>query len=356
MSGIMKSICILTFLCIVLYNTIFSLQLKKFDLRQPDPKVEKVEPAADLLRSNLPKKTSNNAEESQIYKVNRTMLKEVCKQKQQYLQQEVFTKNFESWILIPPKHKIAYCRLAKVGNQAWKTYLIPLISNQKMREKVLKLKSNGLPLPLNTMNNLFSPKNVDTNHRKMSEYLTMEKYFTFVFVRHPLDRLVSAYSDKLLRSKPVAQFKNYLVKNYGQVNFQNFLRMVLTSMDKCNSQTTTCFNSNINIHWQPYYQLCEFCDVEYDYIGRIETFNHDVQEVLIQANLTEYIPLQNIKLVHQSTTMSKSQFEVDENGIQAKELTKQYFKNVEQSIVKQIIQYYELDFLLFQYSTRDILK
>ena len=90
----------------------------------------------------------------------------------------------------------------------------------------------------------------------MSEYLAMEKYFTFVFVRHPLDRLVSAYSDKLLRSKPVAQwaqFKNYLVKNYGQVNFQNFLRMVLTSMDKCNSQTTTCFNSNINIHWQPYY-------------------------------------------------------------------------------------------------------
>ena len=75
---------------------------------------------------------------------------------------------------------------------------------------------------------------------------------------------------------------------------------------------------------------------------------------------TNLIPLMsNRKLqeyVHQSTTMSKSQFEVDENGIQAKKMTKQYFKNVEQSIVKQIIQYYELDFLLFQYSTRDILK
>ena len=345
----MKSICILTFLCIVLYNTIFSLQLKKFDLRRPDPKVENVEPATDLLRSYLPKKTSDNAAELLFYKVNRTILKEVCKQKQHYLQQEVFTKNFENWILIPPRHKIAYCHLAKVGSSSWKTYLIPLISNRKLQEKVLKMK-----LDLHsTIDKLFS------SNRKMSEYLAMEKYFTFVFVRYPPDRLVSAYSDKLLRSKPVAQwaqFKNYLIKNYGQVNFQNFLRMVLTSMDKCNSQTTTCFNSNINIHWQPYYQLCEFCDVEYDYIGRIETFNHDVQEVLIQANLTEYIPLQNIKPVHQSTTMSKSQFEVDENGIQAKELTKQYFKNVEQSIVKQIIQYYELDFLLFQYSTRDILK
>ena len=102
-----------------------------------------------------------------------------------------------------------------------------------------------------TIDKLFSSKNVDTSNQKMSEYLAMEKYFTFVFVRHPLDRLVSAYSDKLLRSEPVAQwaqFKNYLIKNYGQFNFQNFLRMVLTSMDKCNSQTTTCFNSNINIH------------------------------------------------------------------------------------------------------------
>ena len=104
------------------------------------------------------------------------------------------------------------------------------------------------------------------------------------------------------------------------------------------------------------YQLCEFCDVEYDYIGRIETFNRDVQEVLIQANLTEYIPLQNIKQIHRSTTMSKSQFEVDEDGIQAKKLTKEYFKNVEESIVKKIVQYFELDFLLFQYSAGDILK
>ena len=69
--------------------------------------------------------------------------------------------------------------------------------------------------------------------------------------------------------------------------------------------------------------------------------------MLIQANLTEYIPLQNIKPVHQSTTMSKSQFKVDEDGIQAKELTKQYFKNVKESVVKKIIQYFKLDFLLF---------
>ena len=45
--------------------------------------------------------------------------------------------------------------------------------------------------------------------------------------------------------------------------------------------------------------------------------------------------------------MSKLQFEVDEDGIQAKELTKQYFKNVEESVVKKIIQYFKLDFLLF---------
>ena len=337
MSGT-KSLCILVFLCIVLYNSKVLLQLK-FD-----------------LRSHLPNKASNTSAKSQLFKVNQTIIKEVCKQKQQYLQQEVFRKTFEDWILIPPKHKIAYCRLAKVGSSAWKTLLIPLISDQEMQEKVLKMKTN-LQLS-STMNELFSSKNVDTSHQKMSEYLTMQKYFTFVFVRHPLDRLVSAYTDKILKPKSHVwdYLKTDLRQRNGQVNFQNFLRMVLKSLDKCNSQTTTCFNSKINHHWQPYYQLCEFCDVKYDYIGRLETFNHDVQEVLIQANLTEYIQLRNIKQVHQSTTMSTSQFEVDEDGIQAKKLTKEYFKNVEESIVKKIIQYFELDFLLFQYSAGDILK
>ena len=44
--------------------------------------------------------------------------------------------------------------------------------------------------------------------------------------------------------------------------------------------------------------------------------------------------------------MSKLQFEVDEDGNQAKELTKQYFKNVKESVVKKIIQYFKLDFFV----------
>ena len=337
----LKSLCVLAFLCAVLYCSIVLLQLKL------DLSISYV--------SHLPYKTSNTSSAtSQLFKVNQTILKEVCKQKHQYLQQEVFRKTFENWILILPKNKIAYCHLAKVGSSAWKTYLIPLVSSQEMQEKLLQMDNFNRHIAINK---LFSSKNVKTSHQKLSKYLSKEKYFTFVFVRHPLDRIVSAYVDKVLstKAKDYAYVRKGLVQKYGQVTFQNFLRFVLKSLDKCNSQTTSCFQS-IDGHWQPYYQRCEFCNVKYDYIGRLETFNHDVQEVLIQANLTEYIPLQNIKQIHRSTTMSKSQFEVDEDGIQAKELTKQYFKNVEESIVKKIIQYYELDFLLFQYSARDILK
>ena len=304
---------------------------------------------------HLPNKTSNTSAESQSsFKVNQTVLKKVCKQKSLYLKQEVFRKNFENWLLIHPKYKFAYCHLAKVGSTAWKTILIQLVSDQEMQEKLLQMDTNELHSAINP---IFSSKNVDASHQKLSKFLFMEKYFTFVFVRHPLDRLVSAYIDKVLNTKNTyyAYVRKALLQKYSEVNFQNFLRFVLNSMEKCNSQTTTCLNS-IDVHWQPYYQRCEFCDVKYDYIGRLETFNHDVQEVLIQANLTEYIPIQNIKQIHQSTTMSTSQLQIDVDGIQASEFTKQYFKNVEESVVKKIFQYFELDFLLLQYSVNGILK
>ena len=126
-------------------------------------------------------------------------------------------------------------------------------------------------------------------------------------------------------------------------------------MENCNSQTTKCLNV-IDVHWQPYYQRCEFCDMKYDYIGRLETFNQDVKEVLIRGNLTEYIPLEDIKQIHQSTSMQKSKLKIDPDGIQASEFTEEYFKSVEKSVVKKIYENYELDFLLFQYSARNILN
>ena len=46
-----------------------------------------------------------------------------------------------------------------------------------------------------------------------------------VFVRHPLDRIVSAYVDKVLstKAKDYAYVRKGLVQKYGQVTFQNFL-------------------------------------------------------------------------------------------------------------------------------------
>ena len=297
----LNTVCILIFVCIVIGNFMVLLTSKTNPERNP--------------RSIKPehfREVKTNSTKLDTLKVNQSRIQELCKQKQLYLRQNTFRQNFESWVLVHPKFKIAYCHLAKVGSTAWKTYLINLVSNNQTKQKLLKMDTDELHIAINA---LFSTKNINTNHEELSKYLQSQKYFTFAFVRHPFDRLVSAYIDKVLDTKNTfyRHVSQTLLQNYGAITFENFLRFVLKSMENCNSQTTKCLNV-IDVHWQPYYQRCEFCDMKYDYIGRLETFNQDVKEVLIRGNLTEYIPLEDIKQIHQSTSMQKSKLKIDPDG------------------------------------------
>ena len=39
-----------------------------------------------------------------------------------------------------------------------------------------------------------------------------------------------------------------------------------------------------NEHWRPYYINCDYCDIKYDFIGRVETFEKDLDFVSQIAN------------------------------------------------------------------------
>ena len=139
-------------------------------------------------------------------------------------------------------------------------------------------------------------KNLRKSGQKLSDYFQKENFFVFSFVRHPFDRLVSAYLDKI-EGQEDPGYRKLRVKfkeNYGEVNFENFLKYILEKLrtrEKCiKSNIEDC--QQIDVHWRPYDQRCAYCAMTYDFIGRMENFAADVVQVVQRANLTNFISVE----------------------------------------------------------------
>ena len=111
------------------------------------------------------------------------------------------------------------------------------------------------------------------------DLLDLSGYFTFSFVRHPYDRLVSAYYDKVVNSD-YHEIAVKIRKHFGEVSFENFLQYIMVDLRKyyqCQSTSGGGCNFQVDVHWRPFYQRCAYCDINYSFIGRMESFNRDVQ-------------------------------------------------------------------------------
>ncbi|XP_069938020.1 carbohydrate sulfotransferase 11-like [Cherax quadricarinatus] len=113
----------------------------------------------------------------------------------------------------------------------------------------------------------------------------LNTYIKFLIVRHPYQRLLSAYRDKLEGTGEEFYIKNYaydIAKTYRQDGGD-------TNISKPgNGLTFSEFVSYVSDrpkdgfdeHWRPYTQLCFPCDIHYDVIGKYETLVKDSEYFL----------------------------------------------------------------------------
>ena len=132
---------------------------------------------------------------------------------------------------------------------------------------------------------------------------------SFMFVREPLQRLLSAYGNEAGQTR---------VRN---VSFVMFLKNVLKEIDG---------KQRIDSHHMPFFQRCRPCDVEYDYVGTMETFDKDLKYILGQFGIDiDIVPRQNNE-------------ESSSDGEEA-------IKNVPMDIKRQIWERYKEDYVIFGY-------
>ena len=112
----------------------------------------------------------------------------------------------------------------------------------------------------------------------------LKHFFKYMFVRHPLERILSAYKQKLVIEMAHGN------GNYYKKLLPKILKLVRPGVIQQPLESIRLPFADIlrflkaggdDIHFTgPYANWCQPCMVKYDYIGKVETFEHDMNAII----------------------------------------------------------------------------
>ncbi|XP_048347963.1 carbohydrate sulfotransferase 14 [Sphaerodactylus townsendi] len=228
-------------------------------------------------------------------------------------------------ILVSDKHRFLYCYVPKVACSNWKRIL-------KVLDGVLE--NVDVKLKMDHKRDLVFLRDLKPEEIRYR----LKHYFKFIFVRDPMERLLSAYRNKFGEIKDYQlKYGVEIVKRYRKnpgkttgddVTFSEFLRYLLDEdVEKMNE------------HWMPIYNLCQPCAVRYDFIGSYERLNEDASHVLERVQAPSYIRFPERQPWYKPVTPQ----------------TLHYFLcNTPRGLIKELLPKYILDFSLFAYPLPNI--
>ncbi|XP_025043331.1 carbohydrate sulfotransferase 9-like [Pelodiscus sinensis] len=227
-------------------------------------------------------------------------------------------------IFVEHNHKFIYCEVPKVGCTNWKKIILLLTMN-------LSREINEVHDDLIHKTSLI--KRLSSYSSDYQEKL-LTSYTKVMFTRDPLERLISAYRDKLLHSEPyysitvANEIKAMFRKNKNsteRVTFQEFVNFILTQNQE-----------KLDIHWRPMFLLCDPCDIHYDIMGKFETVVQDSERVLRNIGAPEDMHYPNFKKYSSEKRTSD-------------DITLAYLRKLSSEQIQKIKEMYKMDFALFNY-------
>ena len=229
------------------------------------------------------------------------------------------------FFMVNDKYKVLYCFIPKVACTQWNKVFLALDNHPNVTDR----------------NFIHNPKNFKFLNRDYSAEeaeLRLQTYFKFIFVRDPLERLLSAYEDKLVYDR-----KWYFHASYSKKIVDHFNRFVDRSSD--NEVTFKKFiyyistiGFNEDRHWATYDNLCLPCDIHFDFIGHFNDMHEEAPYILRRTGMdkvTTFPP----SITHDTRTkMLKN------------------FASVPKAEIFQLVKLFEKDYEMFNYHFPGVLS
>ncbi|KAG1968541.1 carbohydrate sulfotransferase 12 [Pimephales promelas] len=250
-------------------------------------------------------------------------------------------------LIVDDRHGIIYCYVPKVACTNWKRIMI-VLSESLLLDGVPYQDPLDVPQELIHNSSLhFTFNKFWKRYGKFSRHLMkikLKKYTKFLFVRDPFVRLISAYRNKFEQENEdfYKRFAVIMLKKYSnhsdppasvvdafaagiRPSFSNFVRYLLDP----NTEKEMPFNE----HWRQIYRLCHPCQINYDFVGKLETLDEDAEHLLRILRVDNVVEFPQS---HRNRTVSS--WEQD------------WFASIPLESRKELYRLYEADFKLFGYS------
>ncbi|XP_067660189.1 carbohydrate sulfotransferase 11-like [Haliotis asinina] len=209
-------------------------------------------------------------------------VKSVCKK-------HSFKRLYNLVFTVDPVSSVAFCEIPKVGSSTLQRLLYWLHSNQ----------SESSPFSINGN----AIHYVTEMRRRFPRAEDLSPYKTFMFVRDPYQRLFSAFVDRLY-------IPSYEKGSFAQRTIDRVRTRAHTESSKCGSTVTFTDAVLFTIlsyhmphvsewHFSPQRHFCRPCDINYDAIGKMETFTRDVRYILRKFGMKD-VPVDSKEMSSES--------------------------------------------------------